>query len=151
MADEDDRYLPMAFSLSRMTADRTDDEDMESTAERDRSEASGETLGEEGSVGDEAHEGESADGSREEESDEETEYGVVQEDAPDSIEAVQRPGSDDSAAHGPAEEFPDPDVDEPYRTTAPQSRFGSQAVTIGLLVLLVGVAIAFGIPVLVAG
>lgn len=32
------------------------------------------------------------------------------------------------------------------RTTAPQSAFGAREVRIGLLVLVIGLAIAFGVP-----
>ncbi len=36
--------------------------------------------------------------------------------------------------------------DLPARTTAPQSSFGGREVRLGLLVLVIGLAIAFGIP-----
>ncbi|MDS0477423.1 hypothetical protein [Natrinema sp. 1APR25-10V2] len=40
---------------------------------------------------------------------------------------------------------------EAERTTAPMSEFSSRAVLIGVLVALVGVAVAFGIPLLTIG
>ncbi|PCR90136.1 DUF7550 family protein [Natrinema ejinorense] len=40
---------------------------------------------------------------------------------------------------------------ETERTTAPMSDYSSRAVLVGLIVALVGAAIAFGIPVLAVG
>lgn len=37
----------------------------------------------------------------------------------------------------------------PERTTAPQSPFGAREIRLGLLVLVIGIVITFGIPALV--
>ncbi|ELZ13558.1 hypothetical protein C479_01896 [Halovivax asiaticus JCM 14624] len=47
-----------------------------------------------------------------------------------------------------ADESDAPDSTEPNtpRETAPMSEFGTETVTIGILVLVVGLAISFGVP-----
>jgi hypothetical protein len=77
------------------------------------------------------------------------EYGVVQEDAPDSIEEIDAP----EAAQAHSEPAPDPlaGIASPDRETAPQSRFDTRAVAIGCAVFLVGLSIAFVAPAVVAG
>jgi hypothetical protein len=131
--NRDDRYLSLAFALSRMTADRPGDGDPTDEPQEETHEA--------GTTREDGDDPASGDG---------------HDDTPESVEDVERHGLDDSEhGHGTGYEegtgAPLADIEEPHRTTAPQSRFTSRAVTIGLLVLAVGVLIAFAVPVLVAG
>ncbi|AGB15956.1 hypothetical protein Halru_1343 [Halovivax ruber XH-70] len=50
-----------------------------------------------------------------------------------------------------ADESDTPDSTEPNtpRETAPMSEFGTETVTVGILVLVVGLAISFGVPLFV--
>lgn len=58
-------------------------------------------------------------------------------------QAEEEPGDDTAADVGH-------DLDEP-RVTAPMSEYGARSVVIGFCVLVVGVAITFGVPLLAVG
>jgi uncharacterized membrane protein YcjF (UPF0283 family) len=75
--------------------------------------------------------------------------GVVQDDAPDSIEELDAPDAEQTGDHE-TDHDPLAGIESPNRETAPQSRFSSRQVTIGLLVVLVGMAVVFGVPLLLA-
>ncbi|MFC7072456.1 hypothetical protein ACFQJ7_14540 [Halovenus rubra] len=53
----------------------------------------------------------------------------------------------DTSEYDPQEPTP-PEREPPYRQTAPQSTFTGSQVGIGLIVTLVGVAVTFGVPLL---
>lgn len=52
---------------------------------------------------------------------------------------------DDRPEYDPTEPTP-PERDPPYRHTAPQSDYTNSQVIIGFVVMLVGLAITFGLP-----
>ena len=56
---------------------------------------------------------------------------------------------DDRPAYDPAEPTP-PKREPPLRSTAPQSEFTFAQVGAGFVVLLVGLAVTFGLPLLLA-
>jgi hypothetical protein len=56
---------------------------------------------------------------------------------------------DDRPEYDPAEPTP-PERESPYRRTAPQGEFTTTQVIVGLLVMVVGLAITFGVPALLA-
>ncbi|SDJ90461.1 hypothetical protein SAMN05216226_111104 [Halovenus aranensis] len=56
---------------------------------------------------------------------------------------------DDRPAYDPSEPTP-PEREPPYRQTAPQSAFTGTQVTIGCLVSVVGLAVIFGLPLVLA-
>jgi hypothetical protein len=56
---------------------------------------------------------------------------------------------EDNAEYDPIDSVP-PETAPPVRSTAPQSAFTSRQVAVGFLLLLVGLAVTFGLPMLAA-
>lgn len=54
---------------------------------------------------------------------------------------------DDRPSYDPSQPTP-PEREPPFRRTAPQSEFTQKQVAIGFIVLLVGFALTFGVPLL---
>jgi hypothetical protein len=60
----------------------------------------------------------------------------------------EEPGTQEDAVTAPEKEQPDVKVPAAERTTAPQSPYTMRQVGIGFAILLVGLLVAFGLPLL---